>query len=324
MFEIVWKVLSGGLVKVLSKVWDALKAILSTLVTVAKDHPKETMIVVLLIVTNVLSSLWWYHNGIADQLKKDQALLDEKTALIDKFEADVKARDTKVKQVEADSKIAADKAQAEISKRDKKYAQAKTEFERQLAEEIAKRGHGPGSTTVVSPETGNKVVVTLEKDEVICSRFHDSFLDSINSMVGTTNESVSVTGAELGVRTETAPIPLSTIPPPKEVEKPKMRTSAPNAQGYQKVVFRMSKPPVSTVENAPSKDMGTNALPLPSLTQSSTPVVDVAKALSNFQAFMVQETRPLNPLRQLRDVVEVSPSRQETNFEPSAQEIQGH
>lgn len=171
------------LLKILANIWSIITNAINAGLTWIKENPKLAAAIFILLVSNLVSAWYSYGWGVDKTTAKYAEIIKEKDVLISKYEADIQERDTKIKQVEADSKIAADKAKSETDKKAEQLTVAQKEFARRLDEERKKRQTGTQSVTVVNPATQDNVNVTLEGNEVVCSRFHDAFVESVNEMI---------------------------------------------------------------------------------------------------------------------------------------------
>lgn len=158
-----------------------------------KANPKLAATILCLAILSA-ASVWAGYTWATNKLTAHyEQIIKDKDRLITKYEADIKERDTKILQVEADSKKAADLAVGEVLKKSDQLNAAAKEFARKLAEERKLRGSSATTSVVIqSPETHKPVTVTLDKDEVICSRFHDAFFISIKDMIKIANTPVSI------------------------------------------------------------------------------------------------------------------------------------
>lgn len=172
---------------VFSAIWTFVTEAATAALAWCKLHPKSALVILALAVSNVITGWYFYGVGVDKTTASFKTIIADKDQQITKYKADIKERDEKILKVEADSKTAAEEAAKAIVSRKAELVKAKNEFERKLAEEKKKRSVGTGSITVTNPVTNHPIEVTVEKDEVICGRYHDAFLDSINSMVGIIN-----------------------------------------------------------------------------------------------------------------------------------------
>jgi hypothetical protein len=202
-----------AILEILINIKKFLTGILTSIFSWMREHPKMTLVIILLVLTNLGSSWYSYHWGFDRATTEDTKIIKAKDVLISKYEGDIKERDLKILEVEADSKEDADIATEIIANKIILLNKTKTEFTTKLNQEIAKRNASVSSVTVVSPETKNTVMVTLDRDEVICSRFHDAFLDSINLMVKISNSGTNTIKLENGIKTVPSTVPAENYSP---------------------------------------------------------------------------------------------------------------
>lgn len=173
---------------ILGDIWAIVTSAIKSGLDWVKENPKVAALLFLVLFTN-FGTYFYTHKWTTEQVKAEYVdILAIKDAKINQFEKDIEQRETKLKEVEASSKSAADTAALLIAGKEAALNTAKNDFQRKLQIEIDKRAKTPNtSIVVVSPQTNSKVVITLDGDEVICSRFHDAFLDSINEEVNIAN-----------------------------------------------------------------------------------------------------------------------------------------
>lgn len=198
------------ILEIFSDIWKIITNMVKAVTGWVAENPKAAGLIALMVISN-FATMYFTHKWTKEEVIESYTeIIKVKDAKISQYEQDVEQREAKVKQVEADSKVAADNAAAIIKAKDAEYALARTDYQRKLQAEIEKR---KGETVIVTdPTTQSPINVTIDNGEVICSRFHDAFLDSINSLISTANNPISVVPAVLPVSTKNATPTVSDAP----------------------------------------------------------------------------------------------------------------
>lgn len=155
-----------------------------------REHPKQALALAILIVAIVCT--WWVTDWYVTKKvhAEDEKVIAALQAQVEKANRETKERDAKIARIEADSKVQADKFAADTKEANARMDKIVSEYTAKLNAEkkknkvlIVKVPSGvPGSTA-----TTDVPVEINQNNQVVCSRFHDAFTESVNQLVHEAN-----------------------------------------------------------------------------------------------------------------------------------------
>jgi hypothetical protein len=165
---------------ILSEIYKMVCAVVAGFIKWCREHPKTAIAVFVLVVSNAL--MW--HYGRVHQFKKDAVQITALKTEIKKANDETIARNTKIVQLETDSKKIADDASKSISESKRRMNATVQNYEKRLIAE-----HNKNQTVkVLDPTTQKSLNVEINPaGQVVCDRLHDSYIETINELVKEVN-----------------------------------------------------------------------------------------------------------------------------------------
>ena len=166
-----------------SAVAQFLLGLMTGIINWCRANPKLAIAILILVISNAFA---WHYGGV-HQAKKDAVRITALVAEVKKANDETTARNTKISQLEKDSKTQAETTEKALADNKKQMAGIVDDFKKKLAQEKAKNR----KITVVDPGTKKDVEVEINPaGQVVCSRLHDTFGETLNEMVKKANEKV--------------------------------------------------------------------------------------------------------------------------------------
>jgi ABC-type Na+ efflux pump permease subunit len=166
--------------KFFSALLKILLGIATGLLNWARKHPRE-LVIVLVALALIIATAFGTHKWTKKQEAKVITALQEQVTLAN---SEAKKRDEKIKRIEDDSKINADRLIGELRDSKAKSDEIVSEYEARLREE--RKNY---RIVYVKDKDGKETPVSIDKDgQVVCSRVSQTFFDSANKLVDNANK----------------------------------------------------------------------------------------------------------------------------------------
>lgn len=151
-----------------------------------RENPKKFGVIVLVAVSiattfyltrwYTTTKVWKEANVVIEVLRKE----------VEKANAETKKRDEKIEKIEKLSKEESDLFEADLKASKERVKKLIADYEKKLQQER------DNNTIIVvtDPNSKKPIEVEINKDgEVVCSRFHNTFVDTVNKLVDEANRS---------------------------------------------------------------------------------------------------------------------------------------
>lgn len=173
------KMIFGGM---FSKILDGLKWLLEMVV----KYPKQAAAIVLVAVAAYFFYGWAYDRG-ASSRDKEVAELKAKVAT---YEEQIRQQNVKIAKLETDSKAAADTNAAEVKTLNEKLGVMVTNYKLAVADAAKWKAKYANRDVVVVDHGGKPIEVRIQDNQVVCNRFYDEYVESVNTIVNEANKSM--------------------------------------------------------------------------------------------------------------------------------------
>lgn len=186
-----------SLLSLFVKVRELITGLFVGLFQLVAKYPIPVACLVALVITNIVTYNWSATrtetkvSAKYEKVVKDlNAKITDLTIQIKNYETLDKVRQAKIKELEESTVAAAESYKKAIDQATQKLVTLDKSWSTKLSKEIKVREASAQSVKVVNPVTKQEVNVTLEGNEVVCSRFHDSFSEGINDLVREVNQTL--------------------------------------------------------------------------------------------------------------------------------------
>jgi DNA polymerase sigma len=170
-----------AIAKFFSEIAKAILAFFTGLIKWCREHPKAAIAIVVLVLSNLL--VW--HYAVQHQANKDNTQIVALKAEVKKANDETAARNAKIAQLETDSKAQAEDTTKKLAASKQAMVAIVADFQRKLLIEHKKIQ----IVKVLDPVTKKDTDVEFNQSgQVVCSRLHDSYTDTINGLVKEANK----------------------------------------------------------------------------------------------------------------------------------------
>jgi hypothetical protein len=161
--------------------------VITSIVEWCREHPKAAACIFALIVAVFLT--WWVTKDYTTKAvwKEANVKIDYLSGEVKKANEETKRRDEKITRIGTQSKTEQDLLLADITSLKERTNKIVSDYEKKVAVERAKNKH----VTITNPATQKPIDVEVTPaGEIVCGRFSDSYVETINALVDEANSPI--------------------------------------------------------------------------------------------------------------------------------------